>query len=53
MQPIQSSKEPLKHHSMVRWYNPALLFRIALRSIVATVVGHIADNKELGRSDKR
>ena len=32
---------------MVRWYNPALLFRIALRSLIATVIRQIVDNREI------
>lgn len=44
---------PNKQLGMVHWYQPGLLIRIGLRALVATVVGQIADNRELQAIDYR
>ena len=40
-------KEQVTQHKMVRWYNPALLFRMALRSLTAIVFRQMVDNREI------
>ncbi len=42
-----------KRPDMVHWYQPLLLIRIGVRALVATVVGQIADNRELQAMDYR
>ena len=42
-----------KRPGMVHWYKPWLLVRIGIRALVATVVGQIADNRELQAMDYR
>lgn len=38
---------------MVRWYQPLLLLRTGARALLATVVGQLADNRELQALDHR
>ena len=38
---------------MVRWYQPLLLLRIGARALLATVIGGLADNRELQATDSR
>ena len=38
---------------MVHWYQPWLLIQIGVRALVATVIGQIADNRELQAVDYR
>ena len=34
-------------HDMVRWYSPAMLARMGLRSAISTTIGQVADNREV------
>jgi len=38
---------------MVRWYQPLLLLRTGIRALLATVIGQLADNRELQAMDHR
>lgn len=47
--PSEQSARP----GMVHWYQPWLLIQIGMRALVATVIGQIADNRELQAVDYR
>ena len=54
---MQRMKEPTGHNTdragMVHWYQPLLLLRTGVRALLATVIGQLADNRELQALDAR
>ena len=54
MPPPTGAKKALSSGApMIRWYHPLLLLRTGARALLATVVGQIADNRELQAVDNR
>lgn len=51
--PDSSDRDSVARPDMVHWYQPWLLIQIGIRALVATVIGQIADNRELQAVDHR
>ena len=47
-----TSDTPKPRRKMVHWYDPLLLIRTGVRSLLATSVGQITDNRELHEASK-